>query len=77
LGAVEQGDYKVGIGEMRFTAGEDFEFGLCAKGFNFGLGDKIVREDYSDFFAATSSISLSLLSESSHTRISVNKGPAR
>jgi len=30
---------------MRFAAGENFAFSLIAKGFNFGLGDEIAREN--------------------------------
>ncbi len=33
------------------AAGEDFLFGLCAKGINFGLGDEIVGPDYVDLVA--------------------------
>ncbi len=33
------------------AAGEDFLFGLCAKGINFGLSDEIVGPDYVDLVA--------------------------
>ena len=38
----------VGIIEMSFAAGEDFRFGLLAKGLDFGLDDELIGTDYGD-----------------------------
>jgi len=66
LGTIEKGDYKVGIIEMRFTAGENLYFGMFAKPVDLFRGDKIVREDHLDLLSTLNCNGFDLLDSGSY-----------